>query len=487
MAENVGTIAEATIYELAAALAAGKLTSEMLTGFYLERIAKLDHGGPRLNSVLEINPDALFIARALDTARRQSGPRGPLHGIPVLIKDNINTADKMHTSAGSQVLADSYAPRDSYVAATLRRAGAVILGKTNLTEFANFMAVGMPPGYSSRGGQVRTPYKPDTFATGGSSAGSGVAVAASLCAAAVGTETDGSIVSPAHHNSIVGIKPTVGLISRSGIVPISFSQDTAGPLARTVTDAALLLGAMTGIDADDSATGAAAGMYHANYTRFLDAAGLKGARIGLARAAYFDALSSDELTLFDQARTLIRAQGAVMIDVDMPAMTGGRWDSSVFTYEFKVALNAYLSSLGPSAPVRSLQDIIAYCLANPKTMLRYGQQHFLAAEATSGMLTEPEYILDRLRDLRMARQEGIDATMDAEQLDALLFPSWRSSYLTARAGYPAIQVPAGYTGEGHPFSITFAGRAWSEPVLIRLAYSFEQASRLRVPPALEGA
>lgn len=477
-------VVEMTIADIAAAFASGRLTAEQLVGLYLERIATVDQQGPRLNSVLEVNPDALFIARALDQERRTTGPRGPLHGIVVLLKDNIDTADKMHTSAGSLALADSYAPRDSFVAAQLRKAGAVILGKVNMTEFANFMTVGMPGGYSSRGGQVLHPYCPGALNPSGSSAGSAVATAASLCTVAVGTETDGSILSPANINSVVGIKPTVGLVSRSGIIPIAMSQDTAGPLARTVADAVALLGALAGPDPADPATLAGGNQVRGDYTQFLESAGLRGARIGIARAPYFDELNADQRRLFEDATRVMREGGAQVEWVEVPSLAGGNWRSNVLTYEFKAAINAYLSSLGPAAPVRTLAEIIAFNNAHPDVTLRYDQKLLIAAEATSGRLTEPEYLLDRLNDLRLCREEGIDAVMDAERLDALLFPASRGSSLSARAGYPAINVPAGYTGEGHPFGITFTGRAWSEPTLIRLAYSYEQATRHRVAPHL---
>lgn len=473
---------EATIAELAKGMAEGSLTAEALTLHYLERIATIDKQGPKLNAVLEVNPDALLIARALDRERQVSGPRGPLYGIPVLLKDNIDTGDKQHTSAGSLALATSYAPRDAFVAAQLRKAGAVILGKANMTEFANFMTEGMPSGYSSRGGQVLNPYLPGTMSPSGSSSGSAVAVAANLTAVAVGTETSGSILSPSVNNSIVGIKPTVGLVSRTGIIPIAMSQDTAGPMARTVTDAAILLGAMIGIDPTDPATAAATGRAHADYTPFLEAGGLQGARIGVVR--YMESrLSDEEKRLFESALQTIRALGAEVVDpAEIPPARDGYWESNVLVYEFKSALNAYLATLGPGAPVRSLREIIAFNDLHPEATLKYGQILLTRAEATSGTLSEPEYLLDRLKDLRLAAAEGIDAVLARERLDALLCPGSHGCWLGARAGYPSVAVPAGYRSGGEPFGVTFAGSAWTEPALIRFAYAFEQATRLRVPP-----
>jgi amidase len=477
--------AEQTIDDLSRAMAKGEVTSEQLVIAYLERISAIDRGGPKLNAVLEINPDALFIARALDQERKVSGPRGPLHGIPVLIKDNIDTADKMHTSAGSLALANNYAPQDAFVAAQLRKAGAVILGKANMTEFANFMTEGMPSGYSSRGGQVLNPYGPGSFNPSGSSSGSAVAVAASLCAAAVGTETSGSILSPSNNCSIVGIKPTVGLISRTGIVPIAFSQDTAGPMARTVADAAVLLGALTGADPADPATAVGLGRTQKEYTRFLDASGLRGARIGLVGGWFTAKLSADEKNLFEAAVAAVREQGAEVVEVTIATAAEGYWRSQVLEYEFKPALNGYLAALGPSAPVKTLSEIIAFNNANPEATLKYGQKLLTLSDGLSGTLTEPEYISGRLEDLRRAKTEGIDATMAEQKLDALLFAGDWGDWIAAKAGYPSICVPAGYTGEGHPFGVTFSGLAWSEPALIRYAYAFEQATKLRVAPRFE--
>jgi amidase len=474
-------INEATLTELNAALASGELSSEQLVLTYLERIAELN---PRLNAVLEVNPDALFIARALDQERRLTGPRGPLHGIPVLLKDNIDTGDSLHTSAGSLALANSHAPKDAFVAAQLRKAGAVILGKANMTEWANFMTVGMPSGYSSRGGQVINPYNRD-LTPSGSSSGSAVAVAASLCAVAVGTETSGSILSPSNNCSIVGIKPTVGLISRTGIIPIAFSQDTAGPMARTVADAAILLGLLTGEDEADPATAASRGRVHADYTKFLDKDGLKGARIGIAKVDPYEGLTDEKQAIFDEMVELIKAQGAEVEFVAIDSAKEAYYRSSVLTYEFKPALESYLASLGPTAPIRTMRELVAFNESRPAAMLKYGQQLIVAAEATSGTLTEPKYIHDRLKDQRLCGAEGIDRTMERSRLDALLFPGSYGCWMPARAGYPSVHVPVGYTAENHPFGVTFTGRAWSEPTLIRLAYAFEQATLGRKAPVFE--
>lgn len=479
---NSFEVTEATIAQLSRAMGRGELTSEELVCLYLERIATYDKAGVTLNSVLEINPDALFIAAAMDRERKLSGPRGPLHGIPVLLKDNIDTADKLHTSAGSLALADSYAPKDAFLVTQLRKAGAVILGKANMTEWANFMTRGMPSGYSSRGGQVLNPYLPGTWGPGGSSAGSAVAVAANLTAVAVGTETCGSILDPATSNAIVGIKPTVGLISRSGIIPITFTQDTAGPLARTVADAAILLGAMVGEDPADPATAVSPGQAYRDYTRCLDKNGLKGARLGVPRGPWFQEMSPEQVQLFETALAVLREQGAEIVDpADLAHMEW--WGTRVLSYEFKAALNHYLASLGPNARVRTLQDVIAFNQANPEAMLRYGQSLLTLSEGLD--MTSAEYLGDRLKDLRYSRTEGIDAAMEQHRLDALLFPGAEMDWIPAAAGYPCVQVPGGFTSDGKPLGITFTGLAWSEPTLIKLAYGYEQASQMRKPPVLD--
>ncbi|CAG7621814.1 Putative amidase AmiD [Paenibacillus solanacearum] len=477
---------EAGIAALREAMTAGELTSAELVRACMKRIAAHDRQGPKLNAVLELNPDALAIAEALDNERQRQGARGPLHGIPVLLKDNIDTGDHMHTSAGSIALAEHYAAQDAFVAARLREAGAVLLGKANMTEWANFMTQGMPGGYSSRGGQVLNPYGAD-FSTGGSSAGSGVAVAAGYVPVTVGTETSGSILSPAVHNAVVGIKPTVGLISRSGIIPLAHSQDTAGPLARTVADAACLLGAMTGWDAADPVTGTSRGRVPADYTAYLDRDGLRGARIGIPRNVYHDGLSDEEKQLFEQTIARLKEAGAIVIDpADIPSAEAlKRHRSSVLLHEFKADVNAYLHKLAPHLPVHSLEQLIVYNAQHFEQALRYGQVTLMASEQTSGALTEPGYLEDRLTDLRLSRTEGIDAVLAAHRLDALLFPSTTGADIAAKAGYPSIAVPGGCAANGKPFGLCFTGTAYSEPALIRIAYAFEQSFPLRKKPALD--
>ncbi|MFX3633096.1 MAG: amidase family protein [Candidatus Pristimantibacillus sp.] len=478
-------LVEATIPNIQAALASGELTSKQLVLSYLARIASHDKSGLTVNSVLEINPDALFIADALDSERAAQGPRGPLHGIPILLKDNINTGDKMHTSAGSLSLANSYADDDAFIVKRLREAGAVILGKANMTEFANFMTSGMPSGYSSRGGQVLNPYHIST-PTGGSSAGSGVAVACNFCTVSVGTETSGSILNPCNLSSTVGIKPTVGLISRSGILPLSHSQDTAGPMARTVTDAVLLLNSLVQHDENDAAMGSGIWRKKEDYTPYLVADGLRGARIGIPRDYFFEELTEEQLAIFNNAVRIMEQQGAVIVDPADIKTARQIVYSSVVLNEFKSAINAYLAKLGPGAPIRSLKDIIEFNHDHPMETLKYGQSTLIQAEYTSsGNLTETNYINDRATDLQLCQVEGIDETMKEHQLDALLFPADFGARITSRAGYPAIVVSAGYTAEGVPFGVTFTSRAYCEPELIKLAYSFEQHTKFRRAPSLK--
>ncbi|MGG1659732.1 amidase family protein [Brevibacillus sp. NRS-1366] len=475
---------EASILEWQSAMDKGTITARELTLFFIKRIAAFDKQGLVINAISEINPDALHIAESLDRERAVSGSRGPLHGIPVLIKDNIATRDKMHTSAGSLALADSYASADSSVAARLREAGAVILGKTNLSEWANFMSNHMPSGYSSRGGQVRSPYAPGEFDVGGSSSGSGAAVAAGFAVVAVGTETSGSILDPSVCNSLVGIKPTVGLISRSGIIPISNSQDTAGPMARTVEDAAILLGVLAGVDARDPATAKSEGLAHDNYLPFLDANGLRGVRIGVVRSLFQDECSQEELHLYEAAIEAFKNAGATVIDSVTIPSENAQWDSYVLLHEFKAGVNAYLQTLPASYPIRTLKDVIAFNRKHEGLALRYGQSLLEEAEKTSGTLTEPEYLMNRLYDIEMSQNNGIDAVINGHELDALLFPGCTGDNIAARAGYPSITVPAGYTAVGKPFGIMLTGLAFQEHVLIRLAYAYEQASRLRVAPEM---
>ena len=469
-------------------MGAGEITARGLVDFYLDRIQKYD---PQLNSVLEVNPDAGKIADRLDLERTGKGLRGPLHGIPVLVKDNIDTADRLHTSAGSLALAGNVASRDAFLIERLRAAGAVILGKANMTEWANFMARAMPSGYSSRGGQVINPYDAK-LSPGGSSAGSGVAVSAGFCAVAVGTETSGSILNPANQSGIVGLKPTVGLVSRSGVIPISASQDTAGPMARSVSDAAALLSAMTGVDARDRATRASA-KRATDYTAFLDADGLRGARLGVPRAWFMDKVSDAERQVFEAALEAMRGAGAKIIEADIPTMqTLGDLHPEVLFYEFRRDLNAYLRGVDQSrleTPIRNLRDLVRYNEARPETMLRYGQTLMLAALAAGGTRAET-YRYTRKLDLRLSRTEGIDATLEKHRLHALVTPSFWGCIISAKAGYPSLIVPAGFTTAsaseaGRPVGVTFLGRAWDEGALIRLGFAFERATKARRAPKLK--
>jgi amidase len=487
---------EISISELQDGMKSGKYTARSITEKYLSRIEAIDKQGPAINSVIEINPDALALADAMDKERAAGNVRGPLHGIPILIKDNIDTADRMMTTAGSLALVGWKPPQDATVIQKLRAAGAVILGKTNLSEWANIRSSHSTSGWSGRGGLTRNPYALDRNACG-SSSGSAVAVAANLCAAAIGTETDGSIVCPSGANGIVGIKPTVGLTSRTGIIPISHTQDGAGPMARTVRDAAILLGALTGVDRSDSATLASQGKSHTDYSRFLDPAGLREARIGVARK-YFG-FSEEVDALMNSLLEEMRKQGATLVD-SADIETFGKFDGSeliVLLYELKTDLNAYLSRLGRDAAVHTLKDVIDFNDRNKdREMPYFGQDLFLKAQA-KGPLTEKEYVEALEKDHKLARTEGIDALMDKHKLDAIVAPTAGPSCLTdllngdhftggssnaaAVAQYPNINVPAGFI-HGMPVGISFFGRAWSEPTLIKLAYAFEQATRLRKPP-----
>ncbi|MBA2524705.1 MAG: amidase [Pyrinomonadaceae bacterium] len=487
---------ELTIAELQEGMKSGKLSARTMTRKYLERIEDIDKRGPAINSVIEINPDAMAIAETLDRERKEKGTRGPLHGIPILIKDNIDTADRMMTTAGSLALFASTPSQDAFVARRLRESGAVILGKTNLSEWANFRSNHSSSGWSGRGGQTRNPYVLDRNPCG-SSSGSGAAAAANLCAATIGTETDGSIVCPSSTNSLVGIKPTVGLVSRSGIIPIALSQDTAGPMARTVADAAVLLGALTGIDPRDSATRSSQGKSHIDYTRFLDKDGLRGARIGVARA-YFNFSDQVDKRMEELIRE-IKKLGAMVIDpADIP--TKGKFDDSEFEvllYEFKADLNAYLAGLGPKAPVRTLKAVIEFNEKNrEKEMPYFGQDIFIKAQG-KGPLTDKKYLQALRKNHLLSRGQGIDFVMRKHRLDALIAPTggpaWPTDWIngdhftggyssaSAVAGYPHITVPAGYIF-GLPFGISFFGAAYSEPKLIKYAYAFEQATKVRRPP-----
>jgi amidase len=487
---------ELTVAQLQEGMASGRWTARSLAERYLTRLRSVDRGGPSLRVLIEENPDALAAADQLDQERRGRGARGPLHGIPVLIKDNIDTADRMHTSAGSLALADSIAPRDSFVAQRLRAAGAVILGKANLSEWANFRGRRSISGWSGRGGQCRNPYVLDRSPSG-SSSGSAAAVAANLCALAVGTETDGSITSPGSACGVVGIKPTVGLVSRAGIIPIAHSQDTAGPLTRTVADAAVLLGALTGEDPRDPATRGSAA-HGADYTRFLDPGGLRGLRLGVARKRYTGVHRAVD-RLFETALGVLNDGGAVLVDpVELTTEDRlGDAENTVLTYEFKADLNAYLASLGPNAPVGTLADVIAFNQhAGDRELLLFGQETMERAQA-KGPLTSPEYLRALARCRRTARTEGIDLVMGRHRLDAIVCPTSiparpidfvdgdgggaDCTTPAAVAGYPHLTVPMGYV-LGVPVGVSFFGRAWSEPVLIKAAYAYEQASRIRRAP-----
>src|SRR5947199_1723203 len=485
-----------TIADLQAGMSSGKFTALSITEKYLTRIDAIDKQGPAINSVLELNSDALAMADAADKERRDKGARGPLHGIPVLIKDNIDTADRMETTAGSLAMLGSRCTKDAFVVQKLREAGAVILGKTNLSEWANIRSSHSTSGWSGRGGQTRNPYELDRNPCG-SSSGSGAAVGANLCAVAVGTETDGSVVCPASANGLVGIKPTLGLVSRSGVIPIAHSQDTPGPMARTVRDAAILLGALAGVDLRDSVTDAANGKIATDYTRFLHPNGLKGARIGVARKyfGFSDAVDA----LMEHSIDVMKKQGAIIVDpADIPTL--GKFDDSemtVFMFELKADLNAYLARLGPSAPVKTLKDIIEFNDRNrEKEMPYFGQDLFLKSEA-KGPLTEKEYVDAVAKNRQLDRTQGIDALMEKHNLDALVAPTGGPAWLTdlvtgdhfgggssnaaAVAGYPNINVTAGSIF-GLPVGISFFGRAWSEPTLIKIAYAFEQATKARQAP-----
>jgi amidase len=487
---------EATISVLIEDQQAGRHTARHIAEQYLARIQALDRNGPSLHSVLERNPDALAIADTLDAERQAGRLRGPLHGIPVLIKDNIDTADRMSTSAASLALEGSIAARDAFIVERLRAAGAVILGKTNLSEWANFRSTHSTSGWSGRGGLVLNPYALDRNPCG-SSSGTAAAIAANFAVIGVGTETDGSIVCPSSATSLVGIKPTVGLVSRSGIIPIAHSQDTAGPMARTVEDAAILLGVLSGVDPRDQAT-TARGRPTADYRASLDTNGLRGARIGVARAKFFGYSEATD-KIATTAIERMKALGAVIVDpADIP--NAGTYDESeleVLQYEFKAELNTYLGALGPSARVHSLADVIAFNEANrAREMPFFGQELMLEAQK-KGPLTDKAYRDALAKNVRLSRKEGIDAVLDRLHLDALVAPTGNPPWVTdlvngdhfvgssstpaAVAGYPTITVPAGYA-LGLPVGISFIGRAWSEALLIKFAYAYEQATKHRHPP-----
>lgn len=489
-------VTEKTVAQLQAAMVSGKTSAQQLVRLYLARIATIDKAGPKLNSIIELNPDAMAIAAALDAERKASGPRGPMHGIPVLLKDNIATADKMQTTAGSLALVGAKPPRDAFLVARLRAAGAVILGKTNLSEWANMRSTRSTSGWSGRGGLTRNPYALDRN-TSGSSSGSGASIAASLAAVAVGTETDGSITSPASVASLVGIKPTVGLVSRAGVIPIAQSQDTAGPMARTVADAAVLLSAMAGSDARDPAS-ALADQKKTDYTRFLDRDGLRGKRIGVVRGQ-LTASSDWVAALVESQLAVLTAQGATLVEVPEVPNAEKYADSelTVLLYELKAGMASYLADYGPTAPIRSLADVIAYNEKHRATeMPFFAQEHFVNAQAKGG-LDSQEYRDALANNQRYAREEGIDLVMKEHRLDALVAPTCGPAWLTdfingdasgssftspaAVAGYPHITVPCGFV-QGLPCGLSFVAGAWTEGPLIAMAYAYEQASPQRTAP-----
>ena len=493
---------ELTIAQLQEGMASGQHTARSLVAAYTARIHELNAQGPSLRAVIELDPDAPKVAAALDAERREKGPRGPLHGIPILLKDNIGTHDRTSTTAGSLALEGSVPSRDAFIAARLREAGAVLLGKANLSEWANFRSDRSTSGWSSRGGQCRNPYALDRNPSG-SSSGSAVAASANLCAAAVGSETDGSIVSPASRCGIVGLKPTVGLLSRAGVVPIAHSQDTAGPMTRTVADAALLLGAMAGVDERDEATlvsghpDASRGKSAIDYTKFLDPDGLRGARLGVFHPR---SLADNPIVdgMIAEALRVMKERGATLVDpVEIDTRKLGDPEYELLLYEFKADLDRYLAELGMAAPVKTLAEAIQFNDAHKGTVMPYfGQDIFVAAQK-KGPLTDKAYKGARAACLQYSRKEGLDAAFAKHKLDAIVAPSggpaWLidlvngdagsggSSSLAAVSGYPNITVPAGWAF-GLPLAVSFMGPAWSEPTLLKLAYAFEQATKSRRPP-----
>jgi amidase len=488
---------EATVAGLQEEMGTGRTTSRDLTRKYLVRIGSMDKTGPALHHVIETNPEALAIAEALDAERKRKGLRGPLHGIPVLVKDNVATADRMQTTAGSLALAGAAPPRDSFVAKKLRDAGAVILGKANLSEWANFRSTHSSSGWSARGGQGKNPYALDRNPCG-SSSGSGAGVSANYCTVAVGTETDGSVVCPSATNGVVGMKPTLGLVSRAGIVPISHTQDTAGPIARTVTDAAVLLTALAGADPADPATAASAGHVEADYTRYLDPNGLRGARIGVAREKFFGYSAKADAVIETAIKDLERLGATIVDPANIPH--AGDYDDAEFEvllYEFKADLEKYFREWAPTARVKTLKDVIDFNERNHAAELRYfGQEIMVMAEA-KGPLTDPDYQDALAKCKKLSRDEGLDAVMNENRLDAVIMPTGGPAWTTdlvngdhylggsstpaAVSGYPSITVPAGFVF-GLPIGLSFVARAWEEPKLLRLAFAYEQGTHHRRPP-----
>jgi amidase len=487
-------VEELTIEKLQEAYKNGKFKISDITGIYLDRIIEIDKGGPQLNSVIEINPDAMQIAAELDSEMAAGKTRGPLHGVPVILKDNIDTHDRMPTTAGATALSNSFPYKDSYIAKKLREAGAVILGKSNLSEWANFRAMISSSGWSGVGGQTKNPYVLDRNPCG-SSSGSGVAVSANLCMVAIGTETNGSIVCPSNNNGIVGLKPTVGLISRSGIIPISFTQDTPGPMGRTVEDVAITLGALTGVDSTDTKTLSSKGQFQTDYTKYLKKDGVRGKRIGLLKKSM--GFSDKVDTLMNKSIAWLKANGAEVIEIEFPK--GENYEDASFDvllYEFKDGLNKYLGGLGENTPVKNLKELIDFNKSDT-VELKYFDQKILEMAEKKGNLQSAEYRKALALMQKATREDGIDKVMNENKLDAIVAPTgspaWKtdlilgdhfvggSSSLAAISGYPAITVPMGFV-EGLPVGITFFGRAWNEPLLLEIAFSYEQGTKHRKAP-----
>jgi len=468
---------EVTIVQIQEKMESGELTSEGLVIMYLENISLRD---PNVNAILEVNPQALQIAQALDYERAVHGPRSKLHGIPVLLKDNIDTGDQLHTSAGSLSMQHHYAERDAFLVKRLRDAGAVILGKTNMTEWANFMSDRMTNGWSSRGGQVKNPYGP--FDVGGSSSGSGAAIASNMAVFAIGTETSGSILNPAAQNGIVGIKPTVGAISRTGVIPLSHTQDTPGPMARTVEDATIAFSEMVGYDSEDPITFKSTVWEGIDWFACLNPGALNGVKLGIARSIFMEETKTETLSLFDRTIEKLKELGATIIDdIELGAMENDL-GYDVLLHEFKSDLNAYLAKTSLTNPIRSLNDVIQYNNRHPEETLKFGQSLLERSDRMSGTLTEREYIEALERNRHLAGEIALGEALKKYDVAALLFPQDHGCSFGAAAGYPSITVPAGFTEEGEPFGITFSGRAFSEPDLIGYAYAFEQATRARRKP-----
>ena len=468
---------EATISAMQVKMSSGELSAEELTFMYIDTIS---YRNKNINAVLELNPQAVQIARALDVERREKGIRSLLHGIPILLKDNMGTRDMMHTSCGSLALKDFYAAEDSFLVKKLRDAGAIILGKTNMTEWANFMSDRMTNGWSSRGGQVNNPY--GLFDVGGSSSGAAAGIAANMAAVAIGTETTGSILNPSAQNSLVGIKPTVGTISRTGVMPLSYTQDTPGPMARTVHDAAITFSLLIGTDPEDPITAEASRLEGIDWTSVLDSRALEGVRLGVARTIFEREASTERLNLFDAALKELEAAGAVIIDdVELGTMENDL-GYNVLLYEFKATLNAYLGKTPATNAIRTLSDIINFNNEHAEETLKFGQVMLEKVERTSGTLTERAYIEALLRNRHLAGDIALGKALDEHAIQALVFPQDHGCSFGAAAGFPSVTVPSAYSEAGEPFGITFSGKAFTEPELIGYAYAFEQRVNARKKP-----